>query len=107
MLYWKTTEYRESRRKRKHQEEIKIDVVGKFENNEQAYPHYFKDVSRYTHIDVYRVLSLWGVTCPATQHAVKKLLAAGQRGAKDGRKDLTEARDSINRALQMMDEDGE
>lgn len=69
------------------------------------YNHYIKDVRHLNAIDVYRVLELFGVTNPALQHAVKKLLCAGQRGAKDYRKDLQEAMDSIDRALVMLDED--
>ena len=33
-----------------------------------------------TTIDIYDVLKAWGVTCPATQHAIKKLLQPGWRG---------------------------
>tara|TARA_R110000782_G_scaffold270483_1_gene371820 strand:- start:26872 stop:27621 length:750 start_codon:yes stop_codon:yes gene_type:complete len=69
--------------------------------------HYFKDVSNLDTIDVYRICDLCEVndSSGATQHAVKKLLCAGQRGAKDKRKDLEEARDTIIRKLAMMDED--
>lgn len=54
-------------------------------------------------VDVYSVLVAFDVTCPATQHAVKKLLAPGQRGHKDKAQDLSEARSSIDRALQMAE----
>jgi hypothetical protein len=67
--------------------------------------HYFKDVRHLDKIDVYRVLELFEVTDPAIQHAVKKLLCAGKRGAKDGMKDMQEAVAAINRKLEMMDED--
>lgn len=67
--------------------------------------HYYKDVSKLDTIDVYRVLSLYEVHNPCVQHAVKKLLCAGARGAKDHEKDLREAMDSIARALQMLAED--
>tara|TARA_B100002003_G_scaffold145063_1_gene134395 strand:- start:413 stop:688 length:276 start_codon:yes stop_codon:yes gene_type:complete len=52
-------------------------------------------------IDVYDVLTAFGVTNPATQHAIKKLLMPGQRGAKDVLTDLEEARQSIVRAQQI------
>lgn len=71
------------------------------------YPHYFKPVSHLNHIDIYRVLNLYGVTDPAIAHAVKKLLCAGDRGSKDARKDIVEARDALNRKLDMMEEDEE
>lgn len=66
---------------------------------------YRKDVSKYNHIDIYRILDLYKVYDPAVGHAVKKLLCAGQRGAKDVRQDLIEAMSSIDRAISMMDED--
>lgn len=68
--------------------------------------HYFKDVSQLQFVDVYRVLKLFSVTDPCLQHAIKKLLVAGGRGAgKSIERDLQEAIDSINRALQMIAED--
>lgn len=45
------------------------------------HPHYHKDVSNLQTVDVYRVLALFNVTDPCIQHAVKKLLVAGGRGA--------------------------
>lgn len=71
--------------------------------------HYFKDVSDLDEVDVYRVCDLFEVNDPsgAKQHAIKKLLCSGKRGAKDERKDLEEARDTIIRKLSMMTEDGE
>ena len=54
-----------------------------------------------TSIDVYDVLKAFNVTNPATAHAVKKLLASGQRGYKDVVQDLEEAKDSITRAVEL------
>lgn len=68
--------------------------------------HYFKDVQHLDTVDVYRILKLFNVTDPCLQHAIKKLLVAGGRGAgKSIERDLREAGDSINRALQMIAED--
>lgn len=68
--------------------------------------HYFKPVpAGVTHVDVYRVLQMFDVTCPALQHAAKKILVAGGRGAKDTRKDVQEAIDTLQRKLAMLDED--
>lgn len=53
-------------------------------------------------VDVYAVLEAFGVTCPATQHALKKLLCAGLRGKGDRVKDLTEAVDALRRAIEMQ-----
>lgn len=72
----------------------------------RRHAHYYKDVRHLKDVDVYRVLKLFGVTDPCVQHAVKKLLVAGARGAgKDFERDLREAADSIHRALQMIAED--
>ena len=69
----------------------------------RRHSHYFKDVSQINEIDVYRVCELFGVDDPsgATQHAVKKLLCAGQRGAKDRAKDYQEAIDTLTRRVEM------
>ena len=52
-------------------------------------------------IDIYDVLKAWEVTCPATQHAIKKLLMPGQRGHKDKLNDLEEAHSAIQRAIEL------
>ena len=70
------------------------------------HPHYHKDVRHLESIDVYRVLTLFNVTDPCIQHAVKKLLVAGGRGAgKDIGKDVQEAIDSLERFKEMRVED--
>jgi hypothetical protein len=70
--------------------------------NQPEFPHYFREVPETTsHIDVYWVLKAWDVTDPCVQHAIKKLMAAGMRGAKDVEKDLHEAARSIHRALEL------
>ena len=70
-----------------------------------SHNHYFKDVSHLETVDVYRVIDLFAVTNPCHQHAIKKILCCGQRGAKDAAKDTQEAIDSLKRALEMMRED--
>lgn len=67
--------------------------------------HYHKNVKHLEAIDVYRVLQLFGVTDPCLQHAVKKLLCAGQRGIKPVAKDVQEAIDSLTRWQEMLAED--
>lgn len=52
-------------------------------------------------VDVYDVLTAFAVTCPAIQHAIKKLLCPGQRGSKSAAQDLREAVVSIERAIQL------
>jgi hypothetical protein len=67
------------------------------------YNHYFKD-SPTTKIDVYRVINLFKVTDPCLQHALKKILVPGGRGAKSRKKDIKEALDSLKRYRQMRKE---
>lgn len=55
------------------------------------------------YVDVYSVLVAFGVTCPATAHALKKLLAAGQRGKGDKKADLVGAIAAINRAVDLCE----
>lgn len=72
----------------------------------RPHSHYFKDVSKFQFIDVYRVLQLFNVTDPCLQHAVKKLLVAGGRGAgKPIGRDVQEAIDTLNRWVEMRYED--
>ena len=52
-------------------------------------------------VDVYSVLAAFRVTCPARQHAIKKLLMPGLRGAKGEIQDLDEALVSVSRAIDM------
>lgn len=76
------------------------------EDARAAHPHYHKPVGHLKYIDVYRVLALFEVTDPAVQHAIKKLLVPGKRGAgKSREQDIREAVTSLNRALQMIAED--
>jgi hypothetical protein len=71
------------------------------------YSHYQKPVEHLKWIDVYRVLVLFGVTNPCLQHAIKKLLCAGQRGVKSQKQDVQEAIASLLRYLEMQTEDGD
>lgn len=74
---------------------------------QRKHSHYFKSVAHLTEIDIYRVCDLFVKNDPsgALAHAVKKILVAGGRGAKDIRKDIQEAIDTLTRKLQMLDED--
>ena len=65
--------------------------------------HYHKPLPKgLTHVDVYWVLRLFDVRDPCLQHAIKKLLVAGGRGAgKDFSRDVQEAIDSCQRAIEM------
>lgn len=72
--------------------------------NATKYPAYFKPVSGMTHLDVYAVHMLFDVNDPSgcIQHASKKLLLSGVRtGGKSAYKDIKEARDTLNRYLEL------
>ena len=71
---------------------------------EDSKSKYHKEVKLGVFVDVYDVLNAYEVTDPATQHAIKKLLMPGQRGHKDGLKDLQEAKMSIERAIVTEEE---
>lgn len=75
----------------------------------RKHKHYFKDCP-FEQVDVYRVLQLFQVTDPCLQHAVKKILLAGSRGAKadagwTADKDVQEAIDSLLRYQEMRAEE--
>jgi len=55
-------------------------------------------------LDPYRVLEVYGITHPAQQHAIKKLLRAGN-SIKDLKQDIKESIDTLNRWLEMIKED--
>ena len=71
------------------------------------YQKYFKNVKHLDEVDVYRVLNLFDVTDHALGHAVKKLLLCGVRtGGKTTIQEVVEARDTLNRWVEMEREDG-
>lgn len=55
-------------------------------------------------IDPYRILHQYGITHPAQQHAIKKLLRAG-RSHKQLRRDIQETIQTLERWTEMMDQD--
>lgn len=55
-------------------------------------------------IDVYRVLKIFGITEPAQQHAIKKLLRAG-KSIKTTEQDIDEAIDCLKRWKEMIYEE--
>ena len=72
----------------------------------EKYPHYHKKLPvGVKTIDVYRVLQLFEVTDPCLQHAIKKLLACGNRGAKDNLTDIKEVMVSCQRWIEMREEE--
>jgi hypothetical protein len=53
-------------------------------------------------VDVYCVIEAFGVTCPALQHALKKILACGGRGKGGKIDDLHGVFDAMWRALELQ-----
>ena len=74
---------------------------------EEQKPNKYKRKVPKTEIDVYDILKAFNVVNPATQHAIKKLLCAGDRGYKDKVQDLKEAFASIERAIELDSENVE
>lgn len=74
----------------------------------EKYSDYYKDVRHLDYIDVYRTVDLFGCEKHGhpISHAAKKLLLSGVRtGGKDVEDDVREAVDTLNRWLQMREED--
>jgi len=53
------------------------------------------------HVDVYAVIDAFTITCPARQHALKKLMCTGTRGKGDAMADLKGALAAVNRAIEL------
>ena len=73
----------------------------------KQYRKYYKDVSNIDSIDVYGIHQIFGIDDPSgcIQHASKKLLLSGVRtGGKSKFKDIKEARDTLNRWLELNPE---
>jgi len=52
-------------------------------------------------VDIYDILSAYGVDCQAMGHGIKKALMSGKRGYKDSVQDKEEAISSIKRSIEM------
>ena len=80
------------------------EKIGGIKGYERKHSHYFKDVRHLDYIDVYELNKLFPVDddTDCILHARKKLLVCGGRGgSKDMITDITEARDTLNRYLQI------
>jgi len=84
------------------------DVLELIEEDKQGikeYEHYkysYKGIK----LDPYRILDIYKITCPAQQHAIKKLLRAGN-SVKELKQDITEVIDTLKRKLEMLEEDSD
>ena len=82
----------------------KVTTKNKDKVTEHSGSKYLRDVTHLLiddKLDVYSVLAAFNVTCPARQHAIKKLLCSGIRGKGDVKQDLCEARDAVDRAIDL------
>lgn len=73
------------------------------ESPTKKHAHYFKDVSDLDEVDVYIVCNIFEVNdfSGCKHHSIKKLLLSGGRGVKSEFKDVSEARDTLNRWLEI------
>jgi hypothetical protein len=69
--------------------------------NDDSSTNKYKKSFKGVDIDVYDVLVAFEVQNPAIQHAVKKMLCAGQRGYKTQEQDINEAIQSLERAKEL------
>jgi hypothetical protein len=75
------------------------------ESMSQRYPKYYKKIGKLKELDVYAVHMLFEIddSSGAIQHASKKLLLSGVRtGGKSQYDDVREARDTLNRWLELQ-----
>lgn len=71
---------------------------------DQKHSHYFRDFP-WEKIDVYRLIEVYEITCPAAQHILKKVIATGKRGHKDLERDWQDILDTAQRKIDMLQED--
>lgn len=102
---WDIVAYRPHEPSEQSEQDYAETPDGETPKEERPHNHYHKDVSKYSSIDVYRVLDLFGVTDQAIGHAAKKLLVAGGRGLKDIDRDIDDVIDTLNRWKEMRKED--
>lgn len=88
--------------------EERMNAVQQNGNNGEHYKEleanknkYQREIKDGVFVDVYDVLKAFNVVNPAMSHAIKKMLAPGQRGAKDMIQDMKEAIQSIERAIEL------
>lgn len=68
---------------------------------------YDREIIPGVYVDVYDILNAFDTGSEQVDHAVKKLLAPGQRGVKDRGKDIKEAMQSLESELNRIAEWGE
>lgn len=79
------------------------DDIIEIEDRPHVVNQYAVDFHGHT-LDVYRIAELYTLPYPLA-HAVKKIVLCGRRGEKSARQDLEEAKLSLDRMIEMWDED--
>jgi len=82
-----------------------LELIEEDSQELKEYEHYkysYKGIK----LDPYRILDIYKITCPAQQHAIKKLLRAGN-SVKELKQDITEVIDTLKRKLEMLEEDSD
>ena len=82
-----------------------LELIEESSQELKEYEHYkysYKGIK----LDPYRILDIYKITCPAQQHAIKKLLRAGN-SVKELKQDITEVIDTLKRKLEMLEEDSD
>lgn len=74
-------------------------------NIRDKFPHFFAYVGNLQWIDVHRIFRLYRVTDSNMQQAIKVLLVPGRRAVEDRRQDVLSAINSLQRWLELDDED--
>lgn len=84
------------------------DILELIEEDKQGIKEYkyYKYSYKGIKLDPYRILDIYKITCPAQQHAIKKLLRAGN-SVKELKQDITEVIDTLKRKLEMLEEDSD
>lgn len=72
----------------------------------ENHPHYYREIGGVI-VDFYRLCEIFDITHPAQAHALKKIMFAGQRPDEAMRKDIIEASESLERWIEMLDEDAQ
>jgi len=81
-------------------------VLNTSDHGRSKYLRTIKDINSnvFVTVDVYSVLEAFGVTCPARQHLIKKILCTGIRGKGDSLQDLKEAQVALERAIKLEEQ---
>lgn len=80
------------------------EIIARSEVPPNPTPPHYRFTYRGIKIDPYRLLLIYQITHPAHQHAIKKLLRAGQ-SHKDLAQDVKEVIQALQRWVEMMEED--